>query len=108
MTTGEELKAKGMADAAAARVEWMWMAREAIDYLACTGREFTSDDLIRMVGLPRPGEGTNRNNAVGAAFSGAARRGVIERVGDRKAQRVNSHARRLTVWRGHPQLWNPY
>jgi len=102
MTTddGERLKADGMAIAVAAVPTWAAQARWAIDILAATGADFTSEDLVDLVGLPRGRPGTNRNNAVGAAFSGAARRGVIHEVGRRNASRPALHARRLTVWRG--------
>lgn len=90
-----------MALAQQAVPDWTEDARDAIDYLAAAGRPFTADDLVTLVGLPRPSE-PNRNNAVGAVLNGAARRGVIRRVADRSAARPLSHARRLTVWEGTP------
>jgi hypothetical protein len=89
-----------MALAATAVPAWSILARLAIDQLAATGADFTSEDVVALVGLPRGKPGTNRNNAVGAAFSGAARRGVIREVGRTNASRPALHARRLTVWRG--------
>jgi hypothetical protein len=84
----------------AGRVQvWRDDAMAGLWWLACRRDEFTADDLVRMVGLPDTG--TNKNNAVGAVFSGAARRGWIEPTGTyRKSRRVLSHARRITVWRG--------
>lgn len=104
MSTGEDLKAQGMAQAleADAVAEWRELARESVEWLAAQGRPFTSDDLTALCGLPHPDAGSNRNNAVGAVFSGAARRGLIRRVGMRKAGRASSHARVLTVWEGVP------
>jgi hypothetical protein len=93
------LRDVGMALALLGSPTWSEAARVAIDHLAASGRRFTSDDLVALVGLPRPSE-PNRNNAVGAVLSGAARRGVIRRTGDHNATRPLSHARRLTVWEG--------
>ena len=97
------LRDAGMAQALEARAVQIWRARayDAIDYLAWTGSEFTSEDVVRLIGLPHPGaEGSNRNNAVGAVMNAAARRGVITRVGWSTAQRKTSHAAALAVWVG--------
>lgn len=101
MTEGDRLRDQGMALAEAAVPTWTDDARDAIDYLADRGRPFTADDLVALVGLPRPSE-PNRNNAVGAVLGGAARRGRIRRVADATAGRPLSHSRRLTVWEGNP------
>lgn len=98
--TGQELKTAGMAQAIEAVPTWAEQARAGIAHLAAQGKPFTSETLIDLVGAPRPGAGTNRNNAVGAAFSGAARRRVIQRVGYQQARTASSHARVLAVWVG--------
>jgi hypothetical protein len=100
MTDGDQLKADGMAQAIRAVPTWAEQARVALTILARLGQDFTSEDLVDMVGLPRGKPETNRNNAVGAVFSGAARQGWIHEVGRRNARRPALHARRLTVWRG--------
>lgn len=104
MSTGEERKSEGMALAEEAVPDWTQLAREAIGWLAEEGEPFTSEDLVRIVGLPRPGATrSNRNNAVGAVLGGAARRGVIRKVGYRNAQRPRLHAAQLAVWEGIPR-----
>lgn len=99
-TEGERLKLDGQTLAANAVPPWSTTARRILELLAETGEEFTSEDLTAIVGLPREAPGMNRNNAVGAVISGAARAGVIERVGYRLARRPNQHAANLAVWRG--------
>ena len=96
---GDLFKQEGMEVAAEAVSTWSQEARNAIDYLAECEQEFTSEQVIELIGLPRQ-VGMNRNNAVGAAMSGAARRGVIRRVGYRNAQRPESHSAVLAVWVG--------
>lgn len=98
---GGELKQRGQVIALQAVPVWADRARLGIAMLAATGREFTSEDLTALIGLPRPGAtGSNRNNAVGAVFSGAARRKEIRRVGYRNATVASSHAAALAVWVG--------
>lgn len=90
-----------MALAAQAVDAWVAEAYAAIHYLASLRIDFTSEDVVAMVGLPRIDTGKDRNNAVGAVMSGAARRGVIVRTGQmRRAHRSTSHAALLTVWQG--------
>lgn len=99
--TGDDLKTEGMARALDAAANWREVAREAVEWLAASGRDFTSEDLTAIVGLPHPdATEANRNNAVGAVISGAARRGLIRRVGLSNANRAVSHAAALSVWRG--------
>lgn len=100
MSTGDALKHEGMTRALDAAERWRARAWLAMHDLADQGDPFTSEDLVDLVGLPRRVEGANTNNAVGAIFSAAARRHVIERVGIRNAQRPALHAAALTVWKG--------
>jgi hypothetical protein len=98
---GEELARRGMAQAASSERAWVWGrdAEAAIRQLAASGVPFTADDLIRLVGLPS--WGVNRNNAVGALFTSAAKRGLIVRTGHyRKSRRALSHGRMIAVWVG--------
>jgi hypothetical protein len=95
---GEALKDSGMELARNAVPDWSDVARAGIVALVATGAAFTSEDLVRLVGLPRPAEGTNRNNAVGAVFSAAAKARLIRRIGYAKCARPSSHARVLAVW----------
>jgi len=59
---------------------------------------FTADELTAAVGLPD--HGTNRNNVIGAWFSGKSRKGEIVWTGGwRKSERVIRHAPQNRVWR---------
>lgn len=101
---GERVKARGLAQAGGAVRAWPWRvhAMEALRDLAALGEPFTADDVVGKVGLPD--SGTNRNNAVGALFSAAAREGLIVRVGFRNTKRVAGHARVVSIWAGNPNL----
>jgi len=58
-------------------------------------RPFTADDVISLIGLP-----DNHHNAVGAMFSGMAKRGLICKTGRYlPASRVASRARMLAEWK---------
>jgi hypothetical protein len=93
---GVWLKEKGMsrADKAVAEV-WKEACDQAILYLATTSGDFTAEDIRLMVGDP-----PFHPNAMGARFNAAGRRGQIEKVGFREAERGSAHRRVLTVWRG--------
>lgn len=100
---GEQLKLFGMEQALAAAPDWAAQARVVIRVLAMSGQPFTSEDLVEAIGLPRGHVGQHRNNAVGAAFSAAARKGEITRIGYAKADRHTLHAAVISVWIGaHP------
>lgn len=61
--------------------------------------QFTSEDVLERVGLPRPDGTSNANNAVGAMMSGLARRGVIRKTAKRRPSvRASSHGREIAVW----------
>jgi threonine dehydrogenase-like Zn-dependent dehydrogenase len=72
-----------------------------------TGRRFTADDVIDVVGLPGESE-QNANNAVGALFSAASRAGVIHRVGVAHTSRHLGNGRALAVWQGGSGRTDPY
>jgi len=91
--------AEGMSKAdRALRVQiWKVHATAWFDTLPA-GEEFTADDLTAAVGLPD--HGTNRNNVIGAWFSGKSRKGEIVWTGRwRKSERVIRHAPQNRVWR---------
>jgi hypothetical protein len=61
--------------------------------------QFTSEDVLERVGLPRPAGASNANNAVGAMMSGLARQGVIRKTAKRRpSTRPSSHGREIAVW----------
>lgn len=92
-----ERAARNAADVAA----WNGQARLAVLALAATGEPFTSEEVTARCGLPRGTVGTNRNNAVGALLSGAARRGLIRKTGRTvPSTRVSSHGAALAEWVG--------
>ena len=79
--------------------EWRARFRQTVRYLSDNQSEFTSEDIVRLVGLPIGEAGMNRNNAVGAMMTGMARQGLIRKTGARRlATRRSSHGAELTVW----------
>jgi hypothetical protein len=97
---GDTLKDVGMDMAKVAAAEWWQQAWTAVETLAVTGAPFGSEDVIRMVGLPRVTRAQNRNNALGALMSQAARAGIIQKVGYMTARRPSSHSNLRILWKG--------
>lgn len=94
-TTGAQLRDEGMARALAAEHEaWKERATEAVELLAATGQEFTSDHVRDLAGEP------SRPNAIGGILNGAKRNGIITVVGFAQATRASRHASVMRVWRG--------
>lgn len=80
---------------------WSDAADEAIIALAATGRDFTSDDLLEMIGPPDVSHAPNaRNNAMGAAFSRASKRKIIEVVGHTQSRAQHRKGGLIRIWRG--------
>jgi hypothetical protein len=100
--SGQDLKAAGQALALdAADEDWTAAARRAIKWLAAQGRPFTSEDVTARTGLPSGAPGTNRNNAVGALMTSAAKAGLIAKTGERvPSQRPTSHGAEIAQWVG--------
>lgn len=95
---GREARDRGM-DAAlnGAPDDWSERARRVVAVLAARRPStFSSEDLIREVGMPPEGDG----RAVGSIIGGAARKGLIERVGETQATRKSQHAARIGIWVG--------
>jgi len=97
---GEQLKFEGMALASDAVPDWYDQAWTVLLGLAAKGDPFTSEDVVAVVGLPRGDVSTNKNNAVGALISSAARKHIIHKVGYRNSKRPALHAAALAVWVG--------
>lgn len=91
---GLSLKAKGQARAIRGADDWHEMA---LKWLSGAYGDFSADDLIEDIGLPNA-VATNRNNAVGAAFTSARRLGLIRRVGWIQSRRSESHGRVIALW----------
>lgn len=97
---GEQRKAEGIARVfAGTDPEWAAAFDNCLYQIASTGRQFTSEEVTAMVGLPPVG---THLNAVGARVNAAARAGIITEVGTVKASRVNRHAAKVTLWQGIP------
>lgn len=104
--SGIELKEEGMRAALEAESIERWKRRfkASLGMRARRGEPFTSEDIIRAIGLPRGKVKSNANNAVGAMMNAAARKGIIVKTGRRVlAKRPTSHAAELTEWIGTPR-----
>lgn len=96
---GEARKAEGQELVAANNADWLDTVDYAILCHANSGRTFTVEDVrirCRGVALPEP----KHPNAWGAAFSRAAKQGLIERVGYQKNRLASAHSRIVSTWRG--------
>lgn len=93
---GENRKAEGVATVTEHNEAWMEEAIHAIDVLAFTraGGTFTVEDLRRLCPEPKS------PNAWGAAFSVAAKKGLIVACGYTANKLPSAHARIVRVWRG--------
>lgn len=101
MSDGLTLKSAGQARALSTHDDWRGEAWRQLVLLVVAGTPFTSEDLIERVGLPSGEVLTNRNNAVGAIMSAAARQRLIRKTGRRVlSQRASSHGAELTEWVG--------
>jgi hypothetical protein len=94
------LKQHGMQLALDAQPDWADQALIAILQLAKRGTEFTSEDVLEIIGLPSGAVGQHKNNASGAIMNKAARAGWIRKVGYGKAKRKESHGAVLAIWIG--------
>ena len=96
---GERRKREGQERARRAQRVQVWKKRaDEWFYALAWGMVFTADTLIAAVGVPDIG--ANRNNVVGAWFSGKARKGEIEWTGHfAKSGRATRHASYQRIWR---------
>jgi hypothetical protein len=83
-----------------AKKEWTQRATGALLTLAQSGRQFTSDDLVEIVGLPAGTTRTAANNAVGALFARYSRKHLITSCGVKATDRSSSHGRSIRIWVG--------
>jgi len=92
-----QTQAEGAADVQAWRVEFVAAVVKLLRYNP--DAQFTSEDVLQRVGLPRPAGTSNANNAVGAMMSGLAKRGIIRKTSKRRpSTRTSSHGREIAVW----------
>lgn len=62
------------------------------------GTLFTSEDVTAAIGFPSGGNGTNRNNAVGAWVQKLSRQSVIERSHAIQSRNPASNGATIWVW----------
>lgn len=94
---GDARKAEGQDSVATNNEDWLNQVLSAISFLAASGKEFTVEDVRHFCnGLGHP----THPNAWGAAFSRAARQGLIVRTGYRKNGLPSAHARVVATWKG--------
>ena len=92
---GRELARQGMDRAWKKEAsQWKEEAWQSLCELAKGGKHFNADDIREIVG-----EG-NAPNSMGALFSKAKRRGMIEIVGFRPMRNKRAHARTTFVYAG--------
>lgn len=96
-TTGDQLKADGMAEAETATdPAWAEHCDAAIEEMARRHTPFQAHDLVEsgLVGEP------DNHHQWGPRFSYAARRGLIREVAAVKSKRTSSRSSRLVTWIG--------
>ena len=96
MMIGDMLANNGAKSALLSKEDWSQRADEWFALLE-EGANFTSEDLIKAVGLPAS-ISENGNNAVGAKMRYWADI-YTERIGYKKTTRTTSHSRMIAVWR---------
>ena len=89
----ERLKDEGMTLAASASPAYGTRFLDAIRAFPM-GKRLTSESVTALVGLPPNGS----EGAVGAWMNGAARKGLIRRVGFTPAKRPSQHATMISEW----------
>jgi hypothetical protein len=99
LAKGLMLKEEGQTKALTGAAAWAERANAWIVKLPA-GTLFSANELVRAVDLPHPDTDTpNRNNAVGALFSSASRRGLMRKTGNYKPS--NNSANRgavVAIW----------
>jgi hypothetical protein len=92
----EEARDEALARAAFGAGDWIGRARVAVERVAVTRFDFTSDEVWDLLGEDRPDE----PRALGSVMKAMARDGLIRQTGQyRKSGRVDCHARPVAVWR---------
>ena len=100
---GERLKKEGQEHIAATNEEWLKNVLVVIENHARWTDTFTIENVRKFCdlrGIPEP----KSHNAWGAAFSAAAKQGIIVRVGYTKNSLPSAHARVVAVWQGIKEL----
>ena len=95
MFSGETLKREGIELVSGHNPDWVNAAMTEIVRLVALKPEITADDLRPFIDRAGP---PKHPNAIGAAFSGVAKSGLIRRVSFRKSDTPSNHSRYVTVW----------
>ena len=77
-------------------VDWKQEANATIDLLVLRGKEFTSEDVLRI--LADRGVSTHDNRALGGLFLKRSRSGRIEFSRYERATRASRHHAPIAVW----------
>lgn len=96
---GERLKKEWQEHIAATNEEWLKNVLAVIENHARWADTFTIENVRQFCdlrGVPEP----QSPNAWGAAFSAAAKQGIIRRVGYTKNKLASAHSRIVSVWSG--------
>jgi len=75
--------------------DWKDRANAEINRMASLGFPFTAENVREVVGSP-----INHQNAMGAVFLNARRKGIITRIGYIQGKRTSAHARMLAQYKG--------
>jgi hypothetical protein len=83
-------------------MSWRDRAFDQMRVLAAPKEDFTSDDLLEVVGVPDETNAPNAvNNQIGTVFKQAARMGMIVFTGRVvPSKRPTRHGSMIKVWRG--------
>jgi hypothetical protein len=92
ITLKEAGQAKALDHADAVTPNWSSLALEAIRYAVKIHGHITSDNIRKI--LPAP----PHHNAIGAAFSSAAKLKIIKRIGYQASLHPAAHGRAVAVW----------
>lgn len=79
--------------------EYLNAFESEIDRLIRSGKTFTVEDIVEVIGLPSQGQ--NKNNSVGALMASFARHGKIISKGYVVAKKKSRHGRPLKLWIGN-------
>lgn len=98
--SGENLKAEGVATVAENNEAWMDGVLDVIRFWASSGMEFTVQNVRAQYNTLEHATTPKSPNAWGAAFSVAAKQGLIVRVGYQPNKIASAHSRIVATWKG--------
>lgn len=82
-------------------LDWRQRAWQELRRLAASGRPFTADDLLQIVGHPDKEHDPNgRNNSIGAVFQRGSTEKLIVAIGVEQSTQPHRKGGMVRVWRG--------